>query len=234
MLVAAASLGASPGLASAARASVRRSAAAQPLNVVWTNVALPLNIDPALGFDSDTLMVVRNVYEGLLDYVPGSTTVRPGLAESWHLSPDGLTYTFNLRKGVVFHDGAKLDAAAAVKNLYRIREINQGPASLLVNIKSFQAKGPSQVVVHMSAPYAFLPGVMPWLPIVSRRCSRCTPRPPIPTRRSGSRATLPEPGRTCSRASTRTRGSTSFRTRTTGSRGSTARRRAVLLRSMRT
>ena len=36
-----------------------------------------------------------------------------------------------------------------------------------MNIKSFEAKGPSQVVVHMTAPYAFLPGVMPWLPIVS-------------------------------------------------------------------
>ena len=166
-LLAAGTAGVSPGIARAAQNVVRRSAAAQPLNVVWTNVALPPNIDPALGFDSDTLMVVRNVYEGLLDYVPGGTTVRPGLAQSWHVTPDGLTYTFNLRNGVVFHDGAKLDAAAAVKSLNRIKEINQGPASLLVNVKSFQAKGRSQVVIHMSAPYAFLPGVMPWLPIVS-------------------------------------------------------------------
>jgi peptide/nickel transport system substrate-binding protein len=160
-LLAAGSVGLAPLRAHAARA------AAQPLNVVWTNVALPPNIDPAIGFDSDTLMLVRNVYEGLLEYVPGGTTVRPGLAKSYTVSPDGLTYTFNLRNGVVFHDGTKFDAAAAVASLNRIREINQGPATLLVNVKSFEAKGPSTVVVHMSAPYAFLPGVMPWLPIVS-------------------------------------------------------------------
>ena len=75
------------------------------LNVTWTNVALPTNIDPAIGFDSDTLQVVRNVYEGLLEYAPGSTTVRPALAKSYSVSPDGTTYTFQLRPNVVFHDG---------------------------------------------------------------------------------------------------------------------------------
>jgi peptide/nickel transport system substrate-binding protein len=135
--------------------------------VVWTNVALSSNIDPAVGFDSDTLQVVRNVYEGLLEYVPGGTAVRPALAESYSVSPDGLAYTFKLRSGVVFHDGTKMDAAAVVESLNRIREINQGPASLLTNIKSFTSPGPGTVVVTLTHPYAFLPGVIPWLPIVS-------------------------------------------------------------------
>jgi peptide/nickel transport system substrate-binding protein len=143
------------------------SSSASALNVTWTNVALPTNIDPAIGFDSDTLQVVRNVYEGLLEYVPGSTTIRPALAKSYTVSPDGTTYTFQLRSGVVFHDGAKLDAAAVVTSLNRIRDIDQGPASLLPTIKSISASGPSTVVITLTAPYAFLPGVMPWLPIVS-------------------------------------------------------------------
>jgi peptide/nickel transport system substrate-binding protein len=143
------------------------SSSASTLNVTWTNVALPTNIDPAIGFDSDTLQVVRNVYEGLLEYVPGGTSIRPALAKSYSVSPDGTTYTFELRPGVVFHDGAKLDAAAVVTSLNRIRDIDQGPASLLPTIKSISASGPSTVVVALTAPYAFLPGVMPWLPIVS-------------------------------------------------------------------
>ena len=49
-LLAAGSLGVAPLRAHAARSAV------QPINVTWTNVALPTNIDPALGFDSDTLM----------------------------------------------------------------------------------------------------------------------------------------------------------------------------------
>lgn len=157
-------LDACSGSSTAGKAS---SSAASALNVTWTNVALPTNIDPAIGFDSDTLQVVRNVYEGLLEYVPGGTTIRPALAKSYTVSPDGTTYTFELRSGVVFHDGAKLDAAAVVTSLNRIRDIDQGPASLLPTIKNISASGPSTVVISLTAPYAFLPGVMPWLPIVS-------------------------------------------------------------------
>jgi peptide/nickel transport system substrate-binding protein len=148
-------------------ASGSGASSAKDLHVVWTNVALSSNIDPAIGFDSDTLQVVRNVYEGLLEYVPGGTAVRPALAESYSASPDGLTYTFKLRSGVVFHDGAKMDAAAVVESLNRIKEINQGPASLLTNVKGFSSPGPGTVVITLTDPYAFLPGLMPWLPIVS-------------------------------------------------------------------
>ena len=102
---------------------------------------------------------------------------------------------------MVFHDGAKLDADAVVTSLNRIREINQGPASLTRSIKSFTASGPDTVVVHISAPYAFLPGVMPWLPIVSPHALSAHSRPAaIRTRRSGSRATPSAPARTCSRS----------------------------------
>jgi peptide/nickel transport system substrate-binding protein len=152
-----------PSYASAAT----RARAAAGTSVTWTNVALPSNLDPAVGFDSDTLMFVRNVYEGLLEYAPGSTELRPALAESYTRSKDGMTFTFKLRKGVVFHDGSKLDAATVVTSLNRIKAVGQGPASLLVGVKGFSAKGDSEVLVHMSEPYVFLPGVMPWLPIVS-------------------------------------------------------------------
>ena len=44
----------------------------------------------------------------------------PGLAESWEISEDGKTYTFNIRQGVKFHDGTDLDAAAVEYNIRRM------------------------------------------------------------------------------------------------------------------
>ncbi len=45
----------------------------------------------------------RTVYNRLTEFERGATTIGPGLAESWEISPNGLQYTFHLRKGVKFH-----------------------------------------------------------------------------------------------------------------------------------
>src|SRR5438067_1930742 len=100
----------------------------------WTNVVIPENLDPHIGFDTDTLQFTQNVYEALLEYTPGGLDVRPLLAESYSASSDGLTYTFKIRQGIVFHDGAKLDSQAVLTSFQRLQEINQGPASYLINI----------------------------------------------------------------------------------------------------
>src|SRR5271165_6691227 len=59
-----------------------------------------------------------NVYEGLVQFaVDGSAA--PLLAESWEISPDGLTYSFHLRAGVKFSDGSDFDASVAKFSLER-------------------------------------------------------------------------------------------------------------------
>ena len=45
----------------------------------------------------------RQVFDGLVQFERGTTNIQPGLAESWEVSEDGLTYTFKLREGVKFH-----------------------------------------------------------------------------------------------------------------------------------
>lgn len=48
--------------------------------------------------------IASQIYEGLVSLDQKTLKVIPGLAESWEISPDGLSYTFHLRKDVVFHD----------------------------------------------------------------------------------------------------------------------------------
>ncbi len=47
------------------------------------------------------------IYNRLVEFELGTTNIVPGLAESWTAAPDGLSYTFKLRKGVKFHTTAK-------------------------------------------------------------------------------------------------------------------------------
>ena len=73
-----------------------------------------VGLDPAYETDGNSFMICDNVYEALVFFKDESTAIEPGLATSWEISPDGLTYTFKLRKGVKFHDGTPFNADAVV------------------------------------------------------------------------------------------------------------------------
>jgi peptide/nickel transport system substrate-binding protein len=79
----------------------------------------PRGLDPALVDDGESSKIIVNIYESLLKYASDSTAVQPSLAESWTVSPDGLTYTFKLRQGVKFHDGTDFNADAVKFNIDR-------------------------------------------------------------------------------------------------------------------
>src|SRR5262245_59447417 len=70
--------------------------------------------DPDNGFEIGAMSAIDNVYEGLVEYEPGSTRIVGLLARSWDISADGLTYTFHLVDGVTFHDRATFNAAADI------------------------------------------------------------------------------------------------------------------------
>jgi len=79
-------------------------------------------LDPWNASDTNTTLVTRQIFETLVDYDPVGFKIVPRLAETWSVSPDGRSWTFALRRGVKFHDGTALDAAAVVLNFDRARQ----------------------------------------------------------------------------------------------------------------
>src|SRR2546421_5437956 len=73
----------------------------------------PRSLDPALSTDVPTGRAVSYVFDGLTRFSPDAQ-LEPGLAERWEVSPDGRTYTFQLRRGVRFHDGTPFVARHVV------------------------------------------------------------------------------------------------------------------------
>ena len=79
-------------------------------NVIYMQNAEPISLYCNDTWDGETFRACHQVSEALLDFERGGVDVIPGLAETWSVSEDGLTWTFNLREGVLFHDGSSLDA----------------------------------------------------------------------------------------------------------------------------
>ena len=77
------------------------------------------SLDPITTTEGESFKVTINIFDTLLTYGKQDTTLQPGLAEKWEASADGLTYTFNLKKGVKFHDGTDFNADAVVFNFNR-------------------------------------------------------------------------------------------------------------------
>ncbi|MBY0431731.1 MAG: ABC transporter substrate-binding protein, partial [Rhodospirillales bacterium] len=79
-------------------------AQARGKTLVYCSEGSPEGFNPQL-FTSGTTFNAssRPLYNRLLEFEPGTTALVPGLAESWTISPDGLAYTFSLRRNVAFH-----------------------------------------------------------------------------------------------------------------------------------
>lgn len=86
----------------------------------------PNTLDPHAARTVDDFLVMRNVCEGLVGYDPATLESVPALAESWNVSDDGLTYTFNLRQGVTFTDGSTFDAADVKYSFDRLSDPDLG------------------------------------------------------------------------------------------------------------
>jgi peptide/nickel transport system substrate-binding protein len=98
-------------------------------------------------------VVYANVFEGLVRFAADGSVI-PGLAESWDISEDGLTYTFHLHGGVKFHDGSDFNADDVKFSLERINAADSLNAQkqLYADIASVEVVDPVTVKVTLSKP----------------------------------------------------------------------------------
>jgi dipeptide transport system substrate-binding protein len=76
---------------------------AQAKTLVYCSEGSPENFYPGVNTTGTSFDANTQIYSRIVEFERGGTTVQPGLAEKWDISPDGLVYTFTLRKGVKWH-----------------------------------------------------------------------------------------------------------------------------------
>lgn len=124
-----------------------------------TTLSLGMSVEPT-GLDPTAAAPVaigqvtwQNIFEGLTT-IDKDGKVQPQLAESWTISPDGLTYTFKLQKGVTFHDGEAFDASTAKFSIDRARAADSvNPQKrYFASVDTVEAPDATTLVVKLKSP----------------------------------------------------------------------------------
>jgi peptide/nickel transport system substrate-binding protein len=110
--------------------------------------------DPDVFYGTQGLVLTTNLYEGLLAYKAGtaSPVLVPALATSWTHSADNTVFTFELRRGVTFHDGTPFTAAAIKASFDRRLAVDQGPAYMVQDVSSITTHGKYAATIKLKTP----------------------------------------------------------------------------------
>ncbi|GAB2943030.1 ABC transporter substrate-binding protein [Nonomuraea fastidiosa] len=106
----------------------------------------PVCLDPPQANFSSAVNVMRQLFDTLTDQDPRTGEIKPWLATSWEVDPEATTFTFHLREGVTFSDGAPVNAAAVKANLDEI--VRLGAKSLFASTYLSGYKGTTVVDEH--------------------------------------------------------------------------------------
>lgn len=118
--------------------------------LVFAQEAPPPTLDPYFSTSISTRNVAMHVFEMLVTRDENNAVV-PQLAESVTQSPDGLVYTFKLRKGVKFHNGKVMSSADVVASLERYKRVALQKV-ILEPVQSVEAPDAHTVVIRLSRP----------------------------------------------------------------------------------
>ena len=136
------------------------AAGAQKSSKDTLTVALQANqgtLDPHFAATNQEMLVIRNIYNGLLKYKPDTAEITGDLATSWDVSADGLTYTFKLRQDVEWQKGFGHFTANDVKGSFdrlRAAETKSPFAGSVGMLQEVQVVDDYTVKFILNTPYA--------------------------------------------------------------------------------
>ena len=126
-------------------------------DMIFAIVNYPQNFDSPTSYDNTSIAVWGAWWEYLVRPTPDQTGFVPRLAESWDVSDDGMTYTFNLRDGVTFHNGAAMTSEDVTFSLDRaITTPGSQIGFLAAKVESITPTDDLTVVVQMNEPWPYL------------------------------------------------------------------------------
>lgn len=119
-------------------------------------------LDPAIGYDWQNWSMIKSLFDGLMDYEPGTTNLKTDLAESYDISDEGKTFTFKVRSGVKFHNGREMTAEDIKYSIDRVMDPKaQSPgAGFFGSIKTITVVDPHTIKFELSRPDATFLHVM--------------------------------------------------------------------------
>src|SRR3954470_396512 len=120
-------------------------------NLIAAIAGEPDQLDPQKTSAYFSFEVLENVFDTLVE-PDQSLEMRPALAESWDVTPDQLTWTFHLRKGVTFHDGSPFSAEDVVYSFNRIINEKLSNAYKFSAVSSVTATDPLTVKIAVKEP----------------------------------------------------------------------------------
>jgi peptide/nickel transport system substrate-binding protein len=134
--------------------------AAEPTGAAGGSVTLARavdadNMDPVTQDGNINIWPFMSIYDQLIRVDEKGTGLVPGLATEWDVSDDGLTYTFNIREGVLYSDGSPLTVEDIKWSIERARDTADSPWNFtLVQAKDVATPDDKTVVITLSEPWS--------------------------------------------------------------------------------
>ena len=144
---------------------------------VLGQITAPRTFNPFVANEASSNDVIGRMFTGLASFDNGTQKDEPGLAKSWSVAEDKVTWTFNLRRGAQFSDGKPITSADVLFS-FRIAyddKVHPSVQDLLVmNGKRFEVTAPDDftVVIKTPSPNAMLVSLASSVPIVPEARSR--------------------------------------------------------------